>query len=225
MAQYKKSFFSGKNKNFLQLLFLCVVVFGLFAGVIIVSNKNAVLKRSSAATCAQIDASCLNLACCTDTLACGPTGTCICNTNKCRLGCFDGTPTECVECEKDADCSYKNYSGYHGVGYHCQYRRCTSSCQDSSECPDGWSCRRLDFDLSSEKTCQHVCRTKGQSCYLTNGCCSPLTCSALINGTCGLPTPTPTPFCLVHGAKCSWGGTSCCNGTCTLNSSGYYSCP
>ena len=55
-----RSVFVGKNKHFLQIFSLCFILFGLFAGVIIVSNKEAVLKEAGASKCVAAHEWCLN---------------------------------------------------------------------------------------------------------------------------------------------------------------------
>lgn len=89
-----------QKRFFLQILSLSLILFGLFAGVIIVSNKDAVLKRSSAAGCAGLGESCVSKICCWGLLYryTGRKCVCICPSS-CKKGCvINGEAYECRTC-------------------------------------------------------------------------------------------------------------------------------
>lgn len=180
-----------QKRFFLQTLFLCFILFSLFAGVIIVSNKEAVLKKSSASDsksiCAKNGKSCVSLGCCPNALVCSTDNICICNIKKCKFGCFereDTNLTKCFDCKTNSDCPSNS-------GKYCKNGMCTDSCSKISDCPDGYVCEN--------NVCKYKCRIRGSSCTFGVSCCPGLKCVGakfFSDGTCQLSvivTPTPTP--------------------------------
>jgi hypothetical protein len=232
MARRQQSFFSGKNKHFLQILVLCLILLGLFAGVVIVSNKNAVLKRSSASsTCAKWNQSCNSLNCCQG-----------------LAGKYDSSFQNCTCRLSPSQCDEN--SGY----YHDGHVQCSSDKTSLQKCVAGKLIQTKTCHLSVSPNPDLAYLTTGDPCrgggdldsaYCANdsgwgmegNCGTPPviittagTCpdgtvlNVWKNGDCTKTTDV-CPACIPSYAKCSTSGTKCCRGTCTLSSSGYYSCP
>lgn len=208
----KRPFFVGKNKFFLQILSLSVVVLGLFAGVIIVSSKGAVLKQSGASSSGGgPGAGCLSSLCATG-LRCEASKGWTCQ-------CPSACPSTCVsdgrggyECPNSQRCS-ANYACQEAIWYdpvpnrwsegdvvtYTEDDACTGLCSKKEDCINGACAAR-------------ACILNGGQCSLGyDTCCSSdYHCTNTGVGKC-VPNSTPTPASAPTSSPvaCSGVGGSC----------------
>lgn len=204
-----------QKRFFLQTLSLCFILFGLFAGVIIVSNKDAVLKRSSAASCAGLNKGCMTKACCPG-LECDAKNqfTCACP-SFCKNGCTKtDTGYECAEpCKKDADCPATAFC-LSGICVKCRVQG--TSCDDPPPdlCCRGSYCARGQCKLlPTPKSCV---KKDGRCVAGSTVCCAGLKCRA--EGDAKYCSP-----CKYQGTNCS-NSAECCSGLKCLLEDGNWVC-
>ena len=105
------SFFSGKNKLFLQILILCLVVLGLSAGVIIVSSKNTVLNRSRAQAITAVylclPSGCDGMGTAVNVYNCGGATECASPRVCCKIAAPAPTSSPCIKTGSKDGCSWQ----------------------------------------------------------------------------------------------------------------------
>ena len=198
---------SFKKQSFVKILVLCLVLLGLFAGVIIANQKKAVLENSKAGYCGTKGEDCLRQSCCSGLIPKYSNGKCTCQCDpKCKLGCEelkDGT-SKCIKCisksrECDSDSSVEN----NGC---CEGTVCRRAYNGEMTGGPTWACRTSCLDIKSvcsknSECCSGLCKDFGDNIKY---------CSALPTAK---PTAKPTPKACSSDFDCS-SSQNCVSGSC-----------